>query len=225
MFIEISGFLFLLIIVVLVFASSKYGYEIFSELDPEGQLQKINENPKKFRMGTVLVVFEHFVIVALAISLFLAFSSFNLMLGILWLVTRGTEGLIQVYNKKRYLGLLDVAKKYSDASDADKEPLSNMALDILKSKNSTFSVAQILFSIGTLAYSIVFAIYATVVPVAIGWFGIIASVIYGLGNVITRAKPDSKVLWNLGGLLIWIFELILGGWLLFGPRPIAHVPL
>ncbi|MHA2085710.1 MAG: DUF4386 domain-containing protein [Candidatus Thorarchaeota archaeon] len=214
MFIEISGFLLLLIIVVLVLASSRYGYEIFSELEPEAQLQKINEDPKKFRMGTMLVVFEHFVIVALAISLFLAFSSFNLLLGIVWLAARGTEGLIQVYNKRKYFGLLDVAKQYPGTSGSEKEALSDTALAILKSKNSTFAVAQILFSIGTLAYSILFAFYG-VILVYIGWFGIVSSIIYGIGNGITRMRPDSRAVWNLGGLLIWIFELILGGWLLF----------
>ncbi len=214
MFIEISGFLFLLIIVLVVLASSRYGYEIFSELDPVGQLQKINEDPKKFRTGTMLVVFEHFVIISLAISLFLAFNSFNLILGIVWLVARGTEGLIQVYNKRKYWGLLDVAKQYSGASGAEKESLSDTALTILKSKNSTFATAQILFSIGTLAYSILFAFYG-VILVYIGWFGIVSSIIYGIGNGITRIRPDNRAVWNLGGLLIWILELILGGWLLF----------
>ena len=70
-----------------------------------------------------------------------------------------------------------------------------------------------LFSIGTLAYSLVFAIYAPI-PILIGWLGIVASVIYGLGNGIYRLKPNFKVLWNLGGLLIFVFEFILGGWLL-----------
>jgi hypothetical protein len=225
MFIEISGFLFLLIIVVLVLASSKYGYEIFSELDPDGQLQKINDDPKKFRTGTLLVVLEHSIIVVLAISLFLAFSSFNLLLGIIWLVARGTEGLIQVNNKRKYLGLLDIAKQHSSASGDEKETLRDSALKVLRSKNSTFSIAQILFSIGTLSYSILFVVYGIIPGLAyIGWVGILASIIYGIGNGITRMKPDSRAVWNLGGLLIWIFELILGGWLLFQPRPV-FIPL
>jgi hypothetical protein len=215
MFIELSGFLFLLIIVVLVLASSRYGYEIFSELDSDAQLQKISEDPQKFRTGTVLVLIEHLTIVSLAVTLFIAFSPINMILGIVWLVSRGTEGLVQIYTKKSYWGLLDIAKQYSGTSGAEKDALVDSGLSILKAKNSTFSVAQILFSIGTLAYSILFVAFVTVVPVAIGWFGIVASIIYGLGNGVTRVRPDSKALWNLGGLLIWIFELILGGWLLF----------
>jgi hypothetical protein len=214
MFVEISGFLFLLIIVLLVIASVRYGYETFSELDPEAQLQIIEESPKKFRIGTTLVVSEHFVIVILAITLFIAFSSYNIVLGVIWLVSRGAEGLIQINNKRNYWGLLGLANQYSSKSGAEKESLSDSALGILRSKNSTFSIAQILFSVGTLAYSILFALYA-VIPVLIGWFGIVSSVVYGSGNAIARLKPDSKALWNLGGLLIWIFELVLGGWLLF----------
>jgi hypothetical protein len=214
-----------LIIIVLVLASSRYGYEIFSELDAEGQLQKINENPMNFRTGTMLVIFEHFVIVTLAISLFIAFSSFNLILGIVWLVARGTEGLIQVNNKRKYLGLLDIAKRYSGSSSDEKETLRESSLEVLRSKNSTFSYAQILFSIGTLSYSIVFVVYGIIPGLAyIGWVGILASIIYGIGNGITRMKPDSRAVWNLGGLLIWIFELVLGGWLLFHPRPV-FIPL
>ncbi|MHA1906669.1 MAG: DUF4386 domain-containing protein [Candidatus Thorarchaeota archaeon] len=214
MFIEISGFLFLLIIVVLVTASYRYGYEIFSELDSEAKLQEINEDPQKFRTGTLLVIAEHFVIVSLAISLFIAFSPFNLILGIVWVAARGSEGLVQIHNKRKYLDLLNVAKQYSDTSGAEKGALADTALDILKSKNSTFSFAQILFSIGTLAYSILFVISA-VIPVLIGWFGIVASIIYGLGNGVKRVRPNFDAIWNLGGLLIWIFELVLGGWLLF----------
>jgi hypothetical protein len=214
MFIEISGFLFLLIIVILILASTRYGYEVFSELNPEAQIQKISENPKKFRTGAVLVIIEHAVIVTLAVTLFIAFSSYNIILGVVWLVSRGVEGLIQIYNKKNYWGLLDIAKQYSTKTSMEREALNESALGILKSKNSTFSIAQILFSIGTLAYSILFAVYA-VIPVLIGWFGIASSIIYGFGNGAACIKPEFKVIWNLGGLLIWIFELVLGGWLLF----------
>jgi hypothetical protein len=214
MFIEISGFLFLLIIVVLIQANMKYGYEIYSKLDPEAQLQKIGEDPKKFRTGTLLVVFEHLVIVSLAATLFIAFSSFNLLLGIVWVIARGTEGLIQINNKRNYLRLQDIASQYSETTGTERDVLTDTALSILKSKNSTFSIAQVLFSIGTFAYSLLFVLYG-VIPIYIGWFGIVASIIYGLGNGIQYVRPTSGSLWDLGGLLIWIFELILGGWLLF----------
>lgn len=214
MFIEISGFLFLFIIVVLITATSKYGYEIFSDLDSEAQLQKISEDPQKFRTGTLLAVTEHVVIVTLAVTMFIAFGSLNILLGIVWVASRGIEGLMQIYKKRDYWSLVSIASQYSGAIGPERDALIDSGLAILKSKNYTFSLAQILFSVGTLAYSSVFVLYG-VIPEIIGWFGIVASIIYGLGNGINHAKPNSKALWNLGGLLIWIFELVLGGWLLF----------
>ena len=214
MFSIISGFLFLLIIVVLNVASANYGYEIFSKLEPNDKLQTINEDPRKFKTGILLVVFEHVVIITLAVTMFVAFSPYNLILGVVWLISRSLEGLIQINNKRNFLGLINIAEQYPGSSGADKEELSNYALSMLKTKNSTFTIAQLLFSIGTLAYSIVF-VYYKIVPEILGWLGIGGSIIYGLGNVIYRLKPNSKAFWNLGGLLIFIFELVLGGWLLF----------
>ena len=49
----------------------------------------------------------------------------------------------------------------------------------------------------------------------IGWFGVDASILYGLGNALKYVKPNVKALWSLGGLLIWVFEFVLGGGLLF----------
>jgi len=125
--------------------------------------------------------------------------------------------MIQIYYKKSYWGLLNLAKHYSGATKAEKTSIADSARRVLKTKNAIFVYSQLLFSIGTLAYSILFATSPTVVLDLIGWFGIIASIIYGLGNGIYIIKPNFKAVWNVGGLLIFIFELILGGWLLFSP--------
>jgi hypothetical protein len=210
-----SGILFWLIIIILII-SGKFGYKVISDLNSDDKLQEINKNPKRFKTGTKLAIIEHLCIIALAVSLFIAFNSYGIILAVIWTISRTTEGIIQIYNKKSYWGLLNTAKQYSKASRTEKQSLSDLALSILKSKNTVFKFAQILFSIGTISYSILF-VTSGVVPEIIGWFGIIASIIYGLGNGIQLAKPNLKTLWNLGGLLIWIFEIILGSWLLLSP--------
>lgn len=212
----LSGFLFLFIIVANL-ASERFGYETFSDLDSEAKLQKINNNPKKFKISFVLILIEHCSIIALAMMLFMAFSPYNTLLAVVWTISRSGEGVIQIYDKKNYWGLLKIARQYSGASGAEKNTLIDLGRSILKIKNSSFTFAQILFSIGTLAYSILFVIYG-VVPAIIGWFGLIASILYGFGNGIVLVKPDFKVLWNFGGLLILLFEIALGGWLLFYPH-------
>jgi hypothetical protein len=212
----LSGFLFLLIIIVLTLATSRFGYDIYSDLDSEAKLKKINKDPKKFKTGISLVLFEHIIIITLAIVLFIAFSSYNIIIAVVWTISRVGEGAIQIYNKKSYLGLVEVAKQYSGSGGAEKQESIDKCLSILKTKNSVFSFAQILFSIGTLSYCILFVIYGVVPPI-IGWFGLVAGILYLFGNGIRFVKPKFNALWNLGGLLIWIFELILGGWLLFYP--------
>jgi hypothetical protein len=71
-----------------------------------------------------------------------------------------------------------------------------------------------------LSYSILFATSEVVpVPAIIGWFGIVASILYGFGNGLILVKPN-KALQIFGvGLLILIFEIALGGWLLFFHTP------
>ncbi|MFC1846443.1 DUF4386 domain-containing protein [Chloroflexota bacterium] len=209
----LSGFLFWLIIITNV-ASERFGYITINELEPDAKLQKISDNPNKFKISVVLILMEHVSIIALAAMLFIAFSPYNIFLAVVWTVFRIAESLIQIYHKRDYWGLLNIAKQYPGTSGAEKNALIDSGRIILKTKSSSFTFAQILFSVGTLAYSILFVAYG-VVPVIIGWFGIVASVLYGLGNWITPVKPNFKFLFYPGALLILLFEIVLGGWLIF----------
>lgn len=211
----LSGFLFLFIIITLI-ASEAFGNKVISNLDSDAKLQNINDEPNKFKISIVLALIEHFSIIALALMLFIAFSPYNLILGIIWTIARIGEGLIDVYNEKNYWGLLNIAKQYSGNSGAEKNSLSDLARKILQLKNSRFASAQILFSIGTLAYSIMF-MASEVIPPIIGWFGIGASIIYGFGNGIILVKPNKALEIFPVGLLILLLEIVLGGWLFFSP--------
>jgi hypothetical protein len=211
----ISGFLFLLIIITLI-VGGRFGYEVWSDLDSNAQLQMINKDPKKYKIGVGLAIAEHVIIISLAVTLFIAFSPYNMMLGIVWVTFRTGEGLIHIYYKRSYWGLFNIAREYSGTSGDERTALIDQGRSILKIKNSSFTFAQILFSIGTLAYSILFVTYG-VVPEILGWFGIVASILYGFGSGILFVIPNFKGLWGFGGLLILIFEAILGGWLLFSP--------
>lgn len=209
----LSGFFFLFIIIT-NFSSNIFGYKTFSDLDSEVQLQKINKDPTRFKIGVIIILLEHLGIISLAITLFIAFSPYNIILGIIWCISRIIEALIQIYDKKNYWGLLNIAIKYSGTSGAEKDVLIDSSNSIFKTKKFRFAIAQLFFSIGTLGYSILFVIYG-VVPLFIGWFGIVASILYGLGSGMFLRKPNIKALWSIGGLLILIFELTLGIWLLW----------
>ncbi|MFX1507066.1 MAG: DUF4386 family protein [Promethearchaeota archaeon] len=210
--IQLSGFLFLLIIITLIICDL-LGHGTVDDLNSEAKLQRIDDDPKKFKISFVLLIIEHVVIIILALTLFIAFSPFNIILGIIWVISRGMEGLLNIYGKKDYWGLHDIARQYSEASSTEKAELVDLGHSTLETKNSLFAFTQILFSIGTLAYSLLFVIYETAVPEIVGWFGIVAGTIYGLGNGVQLVKPNFKALWQAGGLLVLIFELMLGGWL------------
>ena len=207
----VAGFLFLFIIIT-SFASVRLGIETFSDLDADAKLQEITNDPRKFKIGIVLALITHVSEISLAVLLFIAFAPLGIILGIVWTISRTGEGSIQIYDMKSYWGLLNVVRQYPGTIGAEKDASIDLGRSILKTKNSVFTFAQILFSIGTLAYSTLFVITG-VVPQIIGWFGIVAGSLWGFANGIKLVRPNFRVLWNFGGLLVLIFEIVLGGWL------------
>jgi hypothetical protein len=183
------------------------------DYDPDKDLKKISKSPKKFKTGIVLAIIEHGCVIALTISLFIVFSSYSLLLGIVLVIFRMGEGLIQFYNEPFYRKLIDIAKKYSSASGAEKKSLSDSANEIFKGKDTRFKYAMICWSIGTLAFSIVL-INSGFVPQFIGWLGIIASILVGIGTTTKLVKPKIKLA-MVGALFAILFEIIIGGWLFY----------
>jgi hypothetical protein len=111
-------------------------------------------------------------------------------------------------------GLLNVARLYTGTSGAEKKRWSDLGHAIFQTLNSRFILSQFLFGIGTLIYSSVFVTYG-VVPASIGWLGLVASILVIFGNGTRLAKRNFKSLNLVGGLLMILFEVLFGGWLLF----------
>ena len=213
---SISGFLFLLILVLNI-PMAVFGNKLgWSEDDSGAKLQKISDDPKKLQIGIVFGLIEHVSVIALAILLFIAFGPFSIILGIVWTISRIGEGLFHISNEINYSGLIKLARQYSDTSGADKKSLSDLARAILQTKDSRFAWAIILWSIGTLAFSIVLVTYE-VVPSIIGWLGIVAGIVAFFVNQKKLVKPN-YVIPNFIALLSLspiIFEVSIGVWLLF----------
>jgi hypothetical protein len=209
----LSGFLFLFIL-VLNLAMGALGYLMEKDdYDPDKDLVKINKDPKKFKIGIGLALIEHGCVIALTLLLFIAFSPYGLLLGIVLVIFRIGEGLIQCYNEPFYWKLINISKKYSSASGAEKKSLSDSARSIFKGKDTRFKYAMICWSVGTFAFSIVL-INSGFVPVFIGWLGIIASILVGIGTAIKLVKPKIKLA-LVGALFAIVFEIIIGGWLIY----------
>ncbi|MFX1411402.1 MAG: DUF4386 family protein [Promethearchaeota archaeon] len=220
----LSGFFFLLILVLQIIMAA-FGYILEptpKHYESDDKLQKFGNNPKKFKIGVGFALIEHFCVITLAILLFFVISPYTIILGIILIIFRVTEGSIQVYIEKDYWGLLNVAKKYLATSGAEKESLMDSYRNILKTKNSRFTIAMIGWSIGTLAFSIVLVAYDVALPF-IGWTGIVASILIGFANGMKLVKPDVKayeILSSICGLLAILFEILIGISLMFFPPTI-----
>ncbi|MFW9783818.1 MAG: DUF4386 family protein [Candidatus Heimdallarchaeota archaeon] len=214
-----SGFLFLLILVLQI-AMAAFGYILeptAKHYETDYKLQNFNKDPNKFKIGVGLALIEHFCVITLAILLFLVISPYNILLGIVLIMFRGAEGAIQVYIEKDYWLLLKIAEEYSSVSGAERESLWDSYRSILKTKNSRFGFAMIGWSIGTLAFSIVLVTFE-VAPFYIGWLGVATGILIGFANGMRLLKPDVKAyeaVSSFSGLLAIVFEILIGGWLLF----------
>ena len=211
----LSGFLFLFILVLNV-AMGAFGYLMEKDdYDPDADLKKINKKPKKFKIGIGLALVEHGCVILLTILLFIISSPYCILLGIILLIFRMGEGLIQYINEPNYWKLINIAKQYSDTNGAEKNSLSNLAHTIFKTKDIRFKFAMICWSTGTLAFSII-TVTSDVIPQIIGWLGIVSSILVGFGTGIKLLKSNFKGE-VIGALFAMLFEIIIGGWLLFSP--------
>jgi len=211
----LSGFLFLFILVLNIVMGA-FGYLMEKDnYDPDADLKKISKNPRKFKTGILLALIEHGSVIVLTILLFIAFSPYTIMLGIVLLIFRIGEGLIQYINEPNYWKLIKIANQYSSTGGEQKKSLSDLARSIFQTKDTRFKFAMICWSIGTLAFSIIL-VTSEVVPQIIGWLGIVASILVGFGTGIKLVKPNFKGE-IIGALFAMLFEVIIGGWLLFSP--------
>ena len=218
---RVSGFLYLYILASYLVAMPALGYITeLGDYDSDAELQKINKNPKKWQISVVFAFIAHVSIIALAIMLFIAFSPYSLIFGIVWITVRLGEGLILISTDKNYWGLLNIARQYSVTSGAEKNPLSDLSRAILKTKDYRFKFSQLLWAVGTLALSIVL-VTSGVVPPFIGWLGIGVGITGISYNGLFLVKhTDFKVLLAISAVMGITFEVILGGWLLFSSRTI-----
>ena len=210
----LSGFLYLLILVLMSVYVGAFGYLMEKDdYDPDADLKKINKNPKKFKIGIGLALIEHGCVILLTILLFIISNPYSMLLAIILLIFRTGEGLIQYINEPNYWKLINIAKQYSETNGAEKNSLSDLAHTIFKTKDVRFKFAMICWSIGTLAFSIIL-VTSEIVPEIIAWLGIVSSILVGFGTGIKLIKPKFKGE-VIGGLSAMLFEVVIGAYLLF----------
>ena len=83
---------------------------------------------------------------------------------------------------------------------------------ILRTKNTGVDLGLLLLSIGAIAYCVSF-VQAGAVPSMIAWLGLAAGIISAIGILIKFASGFGALA-VIGMVLMMVFEVIFGGWLL-----------
>jgi hypothetical protein len=182
------------------------------ETDSAAKLPTISENPSRYRMGVIVAIASHLGIVAITGTLFVAFSQHNRQLALIGSVSRLGEALAMIYGEVAVLRLIDLAREYALA-DSNRESLRLLGDQILRTKNTGVDLGLLLLSIGAIAYCVSF-VQSGAVPSMIAWLGLAAGIISATGILIKLASGFSALA-VIGMVLMMVFEVIFGGWLLF----------
>ena len=207
---KLCGFFYIFILVTNA-ASVGLGNRI-DETDSESKLNTILEDPDRYRMSVFVAIGSHLGIMMISGALFMAFSSYNRQLALIGSVFRLGEALAMIYGEVTVLRLIDLAREYVLA-DSNNESLRLLGDQILRTKNTGVDLGLLLLSIGAIAYCVLF-VQSGAVPSRIAWLGLVAGVISAIGILIKFASGFSSIA-IIGMVLMMVFELIFGGWLLF----------
>ena len=206
---QVCGFLFLFILLTSALSRFFTGGPPDTENMPNA-LGAVAEGGKMFRIGIAVDLVSHFSIIALAGLLYLAFSPYNqslALLGTLWLVAEGT---IMALNEINYIMLLSVAQKLVSAAGAETSALETIGRTLTQAEGWGLKIGLAFLALGHLVYAILF-VSSGAVPSALGWFGVLASILAAGGIWLNLINPS----WSMVSFFALIpYEFPLGVWLL-----------
>ena len=206
---QICGFLFLFILLTSALSQALAG----GALDPAdipGTMSRVTGGGKKFRLSVVIDLISHVSIIALAAMLYHTFSPFNRSLALLGTLWRLAEGTILAFNEVNNLVLLDVSQKSASATGNQSVVLESMGRMLISTEGWGLKIGLVFLVAGSLVYAILF-VTSGALPLALGWFGVIASILAAGGILLNMINPNL----SMASFLILIpYEIVLGFWLL-----------
>jgi len=206
---QLCGFLFLFILLTSALSKFMAG----APLDPENvpnALGAVAEGGKKFRISIVVDLVSHASVIALAGLLYLAFSPYNKSLALVGTLWRVAEGTIIALNEINHIMRLAVAQKFVSATGAEAGVLETIGRTLIQAEGWGLKIGLAFLALGHLLYAILF-VTSGAVPLALGWFGIVASILAAGGIWLNLINPNL----SMASFLILIpYEIVLGFWLL-----------
>jgi hypothetical protein len=205
----LCGFLFLFILLTSILSQFLAG-TAFDSGDVPATLSNLAVKSQKYRISVVVDLISHVSIIALAGLLYIAFSPYNQTLALLGTLFWVAEGTIIALAEASNLVLLDVSQRSASATGAQVGALESMGRTIISMGEWGYKIGLVFLVIGSLMYAILF-VTSGVVPIALGWFGVIASLLAAGGVLISLINPNLSM---VSFLVMIPYEIVLGFWLL-----------
>ena len=206
---KVCGFLYLFILV-----TNATGVGLGNrnnETDFDTKLQAISENPTRYEMSLNISIVSHLAIFAITAMLYQAFSSYNWQYGLIGSAFRLGEGITMIYSELGVYKLLDLAREY--ATSENKESIRALAAKAMEIKNTRVDIGLLFLAIGAAAYCVLL-IQSGAVPTNIAWLGLSAGILSSIG-IIIKLFSGFSLLAILGMVMMMVFEILFGSWLLF----------
>jgi hypothetical protein len=206
---RLSGVLMLLFLIVTVASGAVAVPLVHGEV--VNTLNAINENPAGHQASLVLDWVSYITLIALAGTLYLLFRSHNQTLALLGTLFLVAASAILIVHDMTNMALTPIARDFVTTSGAEAVALQTVGVSMIITAKWGVSIGFTCFALGTLMYSVLI-VSSEGLPRALGWLGIVASVLTfgtwlaqideGL-NLVGMALFIPMMLWLLG-LGIWL---------------------
>lgn len=207
---RIAGATFLLYIAVgitqMIVSQSVPGGDATAE-----RLAGLAQHATLVRINMILGVLTGFIALTLGVSLYGITRDEDHELALLALTCRVGEGLTVVIPTLATLGLLWLATSNFSATDAN--AAYALAEYLMKVKGWNVTIAATFFAVGSTIFSWLL-LRGRMIPVALAWLGVVASIILVIGLPLQLAGvisgPSTQLMW----IPMAAFEIPLGLWLM-----------
>ena len=132
------------------------------------------------------------------------------LIGTLW---RVVERTILVLNETNNILLLAVVQKFVSVTGEEAGAIESLGSTIILGEDWGMKIAMAFLALGALMYAIVFVTSGTV-PLALGWFGVIAALLAVVGRWLVLVSPTAPMVLQASFLPYILFEVVFGFWLL-----------
>jgi hypothetical protein len=206
---QLCGFLFLFILLTSALSKFMAGAPLDSDDVPKA-FSAVTEGIRKFRTSIVIDLISHISIIALAGLLYLAFSPYNKSLALVGTLWRVAEGTIIALNEVNGILFLVVAQRFASATGAEGVVLETIGRTLIHAEDWGLKIGLTFLALGHLLYAILF-VSSGAVPLALGWFGIVASILAAGGILLNLINPNLSM---ISFFALIPYEFVLGVWLL-----------